>query len=123
MSIHEYNLLTSASLSNKIFITGTFPCKFLKCHLCSNINTGSTITGPNGILIKIFRNFNCNSSNVIYAIPCNLCPKAIYIGKTSNSMRQWMNEPRSVIKHNRNKPVVEHFNKPDQTLENLRLAK
>ena len=33
-----------------------------------------------------------------------------------------MNGHRSDIKHNRNKPVAEHFNKPDQTLENLRLA-
>ena len=33
-----------------------------------------------------------------------------------------MNGHRSDIKHNRNKPVAEHFNKPDHTLENLRLA-
>ena len=57
-----------------------------------------------------------------YAISCNLCPKAIYIGETSNSIRQRMNGHRSDIKHNRNKPVDEHFNKPDHTLENLRLA-
>ena len=52
----------------------------------------------------------------------NLCPKAIYIEETSNSIRQRMNGHRSDIKHNRNKPVTEHFNKPDYTLENLRLA-
>ena len=33
-----------------------------------------------------------------------------------------MNGHRSYIKHNRKKPVAEHFNKPDHTLENLRLA-
>ena len=32
-------LLTFASLPNESFITGTFPCKSPKCHLCSNINT------------------------------------------------------------------------------------
>ena len=48
--------------------------------------------------------------------------KAIYIGETSNLIRQWINEYRSDIKHNRNKPVAEHFNKPDHTLENLRLV-
>ena len=68
MSIHEYNLLTSASLPNKIFIMGTFPCKFPKCHFRPNINTDTTIIGPNGVPIKISENFNCNSSNVIYAI-------------------------------------------------------
>ena len=74
-------LLTSASLPNEHFITGTFPCKSSKCHLCPNINTNPTITGPNGVPIKISGNFSCNSSNIIYAILCNLCPKAIYIGE------------------------------------------
>ena len=115
-------LLTSASLPNEHFITGTFPCKFSKCHLCPNINTNPTITGPNGVPIKISGNFNCNSSNIIYAISCNLCLKAIYIGETSNCIRQRMNGYRSDIKHNRNKPVAEHFNKPDHTLDNLKLT-
>ena len=33
-----------------------------------------------------------------------------------------MNGHRSDIKHNRNKPVAEHFNKPDHTLNNLKLT-
>ena len=33
-----------------------------------------------------------------------------------------MNRHRKDIEHNRNKPVAEDFNKPDHTLENLRLA-
>ena len=32
-----------------------------------------------------------------------------------------MNGHTSDIKHNRNKTVAEHFNKPDHTLENLKL--
>ena len=110
-------LLTSASLPNKHFITGTFFCKSSKCHLCPNINTDPTITGPNRVTIKIFGNFSCNSSNIIYAISCILCPKAIYIGETSNSIRQRINGHRSDIKHNRNKPVAEYFNKPDHNLK------
>ena len=113
-------LLTFVALPNESFITGTFPCKSPKCHLCPNINTNPTKAGPNGVPIKIFG--NCNSFNIIYAILCNLCPKAIYIGETSNSIRQRMNGHRSDVKHNRNKPVAEHFNKPDHTLVNLKLA-
>ena len=101
---------------------GTFPCTSPKCHFCPNINTDPAITGPNRVPIKISGNFSCNSSNIIYAVSCNLCPKAIYIGETCNSIRQWMNGYRSDIKHNRNKPVAEHFNKPNHTLDNLRLA-
>ena len=33
-----------------------------------------------------------------------------------------MNGHRSDIKHNRNKPVAELFNKPEHTLESVRLA-
>ena len=33
-----------------------------------------------------------------------------------------MNGHRNNIKNNRNKPVTEHFHKPDLTLENLRLV-
>ena len=58
-------LLISASLPNEHFITGNFPCKSSKCHLCPNINTKPTITGANGVPIKISRNFSCNSSNII----------------------------------------------------------
>ena len=75
----------------------------------------STITGPNQIFIKISGNFDCNSFNVIYPISCNLCAKAIYIGEISNSAGQQTIEHRSYIKHNRNKPVEKHFNKPDHT--------
>ena len=97
-------------------------CKSPKCHLCLNINTNSTTTGPKGVPKKITENFNCNSFNVSSAISCNLCPQAIYIGETSNLITKLMNKHRSNIRHNRNKPAAEHFNKPDHTLENLRLA-
>ena len=54
-------LLTSVSLPNESFITGTFSCKSPKCHISPNINTDPTITGPNGVPIKISGNFGCNS--------------------------------------------------------------
>ena len=59
---------------------------------------------------------------VMSTLKINLFPKAIYIRESSNSIKQRMNGHRSDIKHNRNKPVAEHFNKLDHTLENLRLA-
>ena len=76
-----YVLLTYSSLPNEIFITGTFPSKSPKYHLCPNINTDSTISGFNRVPIKIYENFNCNTFNVIYAILCNLCRKASTLEK------------------------------------------
>ena len=53
----------------------------------------------------------------MYVILCNLCTKVIYIEETMNSIRQQINEQRIDIKHNRNKPVAEHFNNQDQTFK------
>ena len=117
-------LLTSDSstINKKSFTTGTFPCNSSKCCLCPNIDSRSSITGPNGVSFKISGNFNCNSQNVIYAITCNICPQAVYIGETSNSIRQRMNGHRNDIKHNRKKPVADHFNQSNHSIGNLLVA-
>ena len=51
----------------------------------------------------------------------NISDPHVYKNKyyTHQTTDEWH---RSDIKHNRNKPVAEHFNKPDYTLENLRLV-
>ena len=72
--------------------------------------------------MNISGNFNCNSFNVIYAISCNLCPKLIYIGEIRNLIKQPINGHRGDIKNNKNKPVAEHVDKLDHTLENIRLV-
>ena len=77
-------LFTSASLSNEIFITSTFSCKSPKCPFLSKHNNQFN-NWSQWSLYKISRNYNCDLFNAIYAISCNLCPKAIYIKETSNS--------------------------------------
>ncbi|XP_074981174.1 uncharacterized protein LOC142070971 [Caretta caretta] len=72
---------------NRTTNPGTYPCNKARCQLCPHIYSGDTITGPNNISHTIRGSFTCTSTNVIYAIMCQQCPSAMYIGQTGQSLR------------------------------------
>ena len=115
-------LLTSNSLPDPNATHGTFPCNNPRCKLCPHINTTNIIQGPNGKVFNIKGKFNCNSKNIIYAISCDLCPKAIYIGETGNNLRTRLNGHKNDIRHQKDKPVAIHFNLPNHSCTNLKVA-
>ncbi|CAM4529104.1 unnamed protein product [Lepidochelys olivacea] len=50
--------------------------------------------------------YSCTSTNVIYAIMCQQCPSAIYIGQTGQSLRKRINGHKSDVKnYNIHKPT------------------
>uniref|UniRef100_A0A8C3S145 RRM domain-containing protein n=1 Tax=Chelydra serpentina TaxID=8475 RepID=A0A8C3S145_CHESE len=60
---------------------------------------------------------------VIYAIMCQHCPSAMYIGQTGQSLRKRINGHKSDIRNgNIQKPVGEHFNLPGHTIADLKVA-
>ena len=64
---------------------------------------------------------NCKTSNAVYVIECKRCGKQ-YVGETENALHIHvrMNGHRSDIKHQRlEKPVAQHFNSNDHSLEDL----
>ena len=63
-----------------------------------------------------------NSSNVVYLLSCLLCPKAIYIGETGNTIRKQINGHKSDIRNNKNKPVAKHFNLPEHSVSHLQVS-
>ena len=65
--------------------------------------------------------FSYTSTNIVYAITCTLCPKAVYIGETMQTLRKRINGHRNDYVHNRNKPVAEHFNLDNHDLDNLKV--
>lgn len=102
---------------------GTTPCSSPRCQLCPHINPSTQIIGPNNASHAIKGSFNCNSTNVIYAITCQRCPSAVYIGQTGQSLRQRMNSHKFDIRNNSlQKPVAEHFNLPGHSLSQLKVA-
>nr|XP_048692223.1 uncharacterized protein LOC125630390 [Caretta caretta] len=96
---------------NRTINPGTYPCNKAHCQLCPHIYSGDTIIGPNHISHTIRGSFTCTSTTVIYAIMCQQCPSAMYIGQTGQSLRKRINGHRSDVKnYNIQKPVGEHFN-------------
>ena len=57
----------------------------------------------------IKRTFTCQSNKLVYAIICQLC-KMIYVGEMARSLVVHFAEPLADIRHNRSKPVAQHFN-------------
>lgn len=103
--------------------TGTRACNKPRCQLCCHIHPDNTITGPNNITHTISGLFNCSSSNIVYAIKCQQCPSALYIGQTGQTLRQRINGHKSDIKnHKTEKPVGEHFNLPGHSIQDLKVA-
>ncbi|XP_073188346.1 uncharacterized protein [Lepidochelys kempii] len=108
---------------NRTTSPGTYPCNKARCQLCPHIYSGDIITGPNNISHTIRGSFTCTSTNVIYAIMCQQCPSAIYIGQTGQSLRKRINGHKSDVKnYNIHKPVGEHFNLSGHAITDMKIA-
>ena len=101
---------------------GTFPCKRTICRTCPHINQSTSIPSPGG-QIKITGHFTCTSDNVIYCISCRKCPVAVYIGETGRRLADRFREHRLDVLHKKSDlPVAQHFNSPNHSLEDVRVA-
>ena len=61
-----------------------------RCNLCHKdyLQECSSFKTSNGIIWEIKSNINCNSTNVIYYLKCNMCKGMVtYTGKTKTSLR------------------------------------
>ncbi|XP_074974844.1 endothelin-3 isoform X1 [Caretta caretta] len=108
---------------NRTTNPGTSPCNKARCQLCPHIYSGDTIIGSNHISHTIRGSFICTSTNVIYAIMCQQCPSAMYIGQTGQSLRKRINGHKPDIKnYDIQKPVGEHFNLPGHSITDLKVT-
>ena len=88
---------------------GTFSCGRSRCYTCACINPTTHISGPKSDH-TIRHKFSCTSTNVIYCITCDKCPK-IYIGETGRRLSDRFAEHlRSARNNDADKPVARHFN-------------
>ena len=101
---------------------GNSPCNTPRCQLCVHIRTDNVVTGPNNYKFTIRQRFTCISSNVVYLLSCLLCPKAIYIGETGNTIRKRINGHKSDIRKKINKPVAKNFNLPEHSVSHLQVS-
>ena len=102
--------------------SGTFPCNRTVFRTCPHVNSSSTITTPKGH-VYITGHFSYITEHVVYCLSCTKCPSIVYIGETGRRLADRFREHRRDIINGRNDlPVPAHFNQPNHTLEDMRVA-
>ena len=64
------------------------------------------------------QDIDCNSKNLIYLISCRQCHKQ-YVGQTSMTLRDRINNHLSCIRTHKNNPIGLHFNMPNHNLNDF----
>lgn len=106
------NLLVKSCIRNRL-------CQRPRCKLCDHIDTSDYVT-INGLNLCL-QNFSCESSNVNYAIYCDRCPNAVFIGETKSKFRLRFNKHLCSIRGNfTGLPVANHFNNANHSSDNVK---
>ena len=90
------------------------------CVVCNMFERGIHNTKPGVVDIKTRRRIQeCRSWNVVYGITCTVCQKIVYVGETSRTVKDRLNENDADVRHGRNKPVADHFGSSEHTGEDM----
>ena len=86
------------------------PCGNKMCFTCKLMTPTQIAKSSSGASVKLKRQTNCKSANVIYLITCTQCGKQ-YVGETKRPLNERMNGHRSDWTKRRfqRSPVAEHF--------------
>ena len=89
-------------------------CNTTNCRYCPLLNrTGYIHSHTTGIRHWCMTNISCRSSNLIYAISCNICGIQ-YVGQTSVRIKdRFVHHFRDIEMSNQEKSVGRHFSGPD----------
>jgi len=89
-----------------------------KCVVCDMLTRGlHNRGGVSGVTIS--KRQTCEACNVIYGINCIQCGKIVYVGETSRSLKERLKEHEADTRHHRSKPVAEHFNSGQHSVEDM----
>ena len=92
-----------------------------KCSICPFIREGTSIKIQNMPNWSINKRVDCNSSNVVYLIECNIetC-KERYIGETNRKLKDRLADHRGYVTSGVvTQPTGAHFNLPGHSVANL----
>ena len=98
---------------SQLVVNRSSRCKNAACKTCPFVNS-SPFINLNGIILPLFYDGNCQTTNVIYVIKCSLC-EYFYIGETGRTVGRRMREHLNSIinfafhKNYHSKPVALHF--------------
>ncbi len=88
-------------------------------RICPKIcHTGTITNADQNRTYRTITKANCQSSNLVYAITCNICEvPCIYVGKTKNSIVKRFGTHFNDIKQNHDTTVARHYNKHGAILD------
>ena len=93
-----------------------------ECPACPYINEGKKIKINQYETWDIKKNFNCETSNVIYLIECTHCSDR-YIGETGRPLKYRIADHKGYVNNDKvNYITGAHFNKPGHSLSNLKVT-
>ena len=111
---------------NQIQSRGFKPCN--NCAACKHKHDASVtqhtvasqdfVSFVTGQRFTINHPLNCQSTNVVYVITCKKCGTQ-YVGETKRALKTRLLEHCGDTKHNRDRPVARHFNKPNHTCDDI----
>ena len=113
-------------------LQGSYPCGETDCKCChhglhgdvgivylSHTVEATTFTSSStGETFPIRKYMTCKSANVIYLITCKTC-EIQYVGESGRPMECRIEEHCGDARHNRNKQVGRHFNRPNHNACNI----
>ncbi|CAD5126632.1 DgyrCDS14716 [Dimorphilus gyrociliatus] len=90
---------------------GMKPCNGRRCLVCLKVRKTNTwqSTGSNQ-WFRVKGDFDCTSSWIIYIIQCTLC-EIQYVGLTTRTLRDRINNHKGDVRNGSNKLVSDHFRK------------
>ena len=97
-------------------------CESKRCMTCKHLVLGnsfsSNLTNKNYNVLSPNDTIDCSSKNVIYLITCRKCGIQ-YAGKTSQTLRNRMNNHRNRLKQLGNFYLYNHFNSDGHCLDDI----
>ena len=118
------DILVHSDVNKRTVTPGNTKCQSQGCKTCSIITTSDTFTSnTTKKTYKINGSYNCKTSNVMYLIQCTKCDMQ-YVGETGQCLHQRMNNHRADVTNKRleGKPVGQHFNKPQHSVEDMKVT-
>ena len=119
------SLITSRPIHRKENSTnkqnGNTRCPNPKCKACNFIIENRVITSStNNKKFQVIGNITCKSNNLVYLVTCNRCQKQ-YVGETSRTLAERINQHLSSIRLRKLTPIALHFNSQGHKLNDFRI--
>ena len=114
------NILIKSNFPHSVTSTGNKMREKPRCQICNIITTDTVINIPGTSHIFHPGNYNCDSSNIVYLLMCNMCNFGNYVGETSTKFRLGINNHKKSIRDNHKcLPVAVHYNQTDHSINDI----